>query len=85
MKYQETGAKWVRAGLFTPDSVSSASSKGKKSAAIRRPATSKAPQLLRFPNQRSNLHQFHVVRRDQQQAFWFRAIVAALPGRRRAT
>jgi photosystem II stability/assembly factor-like uncharacterized protein len=46
MKYEETGAKWVRVGLFTGDSVSSGSSKSKKGVAANRPATSKAPQLL---------------------------------------
>jgi photosystem II stability/assembly factor-like uncharacterized protein len=47
MKYEETGAKWVRAGLFTGDSASPASSKSKKGAAAKRvPASSKAPQLL---------------------------------------
>ncbi len=47
MKYEETGAKWVRAGLFTGDSASPASSKSRKSAAAKRvPASSKAPQLL---------------------------------------
>jgi photosystem II stability/assembly factor-like uncharacterized protein len=49
MKYQETGAKWVRAGLFSSDSVSSGSLKGKKGVtAAKRSATSKAPQLLAF-------------------------------------
>src|SRR5258708_26268334 len=44
MKYEETGAKWVRAGLFTGDSASPASSKSKKRAAAKRvPASSKAP------------------------------------------
>jgi photosystem II stability/assembly factor-like uncharacterized protein len=44
MKYTETGAKWVRAGLLSSDSVLPASSK--KNVAAKRPATSKAPQLL---------------------------------------
>ena len=48
MKYEETGAKWVRAGLFAGDSVSSIPSKGKKGAVAERSATSKAPQLLAF-------------------------------------
>jgi photosystem II stability/assembly factor-like uncharacterized protein len=49
MKYEETGAKWVRAGLFSGDSLPGASVKGKRSAAAKRPAnTSKAPQLLNF-------------------------------------
>jgi photosystem II stability/assembly factor-like uncharacterized protein len=47
MRYEETGAKWVRTGLFTADSASS-TSKGKKAVAAKRPATSKAPQLLTF-------------------------------------
>ena len=47
MKYGETGAKWVRAGLFTGDSVFSTSS-NRKAVAGKRPATSKAPQLLAF-------------------------------------
>jgi photosystem II stability/assembly factor-like uncharacterized protein len=46
MKYEQTGAKWVRAGLFAGDSVSSPFSKSKKSVATKRPASSKAPQLL---------------------------------------
>lgn len=46
MKYEETGAKWVRAGLFSSDSISSVFSKSEKCAATNRPATSKAPQLL---------------------------------------
>lgn len=46
MKYEETGAKWVRAGLFAADSASPASSKGKKAAARGTTASSKAPQLL---------------------------------------
>jgi photosystem II stability/assembly factor-like uncharacterized protein len=47
MKYEETGAKWVRAGLFAGDSVSSTSPQS-KGVAAKRPATSKAPQLLAF-------------------------------------
>jgi hypothetical protein len=46
MKYDETSAKWMRAGLFADDLTSSASSKGNKSAADKHPAASKAPQLL---------------------------------------
>ena len=47
MKYEETSAKWMRAGLFADDFASSASSKGKKGAAVKRPSpASKAPQLL---------------------------------------
>ena len=47
MKYEESSAKWVRAGLIGGDNVST-SPKGKKNAAIRRntAAPSKAPQLL---------------------------------------
>lgn len=45
MKYQETGSKWVRTGLLMGDSGSSASS-NRKDLAAKRPATSKAPQLL---------------------------------------
>jgi photosystem II stability/assembly factor-like uncharacterized protein len=49
MKYEETSARWVRAGLFSGDPLPVASIKGKKSAAAKRPAnTSKAPQLLTF-------------------------------------
>jgi photosystem II stability/assembly factor-like uncharacterized protein len=47
MKYEETGARWVRAGLFTADAASPASSKTTKGAAAKRvSASSKAPQLL---------------------------------------
>jgi photosystem II stability/assembly factor-like uncharacterized protein len=47
MKYEETGAKWVRAGLFSTDSASPASSRSKKATAAKRSsASSKAPQLL---------------------------------------
>lgn len=47
MKYEETGAKWVRAGLFTADSASPASSRSRKGAAAQRSTgSSKAPQLL---------------------------------------
>jgi photosystem II stability/assembly factor-like uncharacterized protein len=49
MKYKETGAKWVRAGLFDGGSVSSESTKSRKAVAINRTTTSKAPQLLAFP------------------------------------
>jgi hypothetical protein len=45
MKYEETSAKWMRAGLF--DDSASSPSKGKKGVAAKRPvSTSKAPQLL---------------------------------------
>src|SRR5256885_15627469 len=47
MKYEETSAKWVRAGLVVVDSAAPASSKSKKGAvAHRSTASSKAPQLL---------------------------------------
>src|ERR1700686_795310 len=47
MKYEETGAKWVRAGLFSTDSASPASSRSKKATAAKRSsASSKAPLLL---------------------------------------
>jgi len=46
MKYEETNAKWVRAGLFATDSASPASLKTKRGAAAKRPGSSKAPQLL---------------------------------------
>ena len=47
MKYEEIGAKWVRAGLLTADSASSASSRSRKGAAAQRSTgSSKAPQLL---------------------------------------
>ena len=47
MKYEETGAKWVRAGLFTADSPTPVSSRNRKGAAPQRSTgSSKAPQLL---------------------------------------
>jgi photosystem II stability/assembly factor-like uncharacterized protein len=49
MKYEETGAKWARAGLFSSDSASPATSRNKKtSAAKRSSASSKAPLLLTY-------------------------------------
>jgi photosystem II stability/assembly factor-like uncharacterized protein len=44
MKYEETGAKWVRAGLLSGDSISS--TKARKGATARQATASKAPQLL---------------------------------------
>jgi photosystem II stability/assembly factor-like uncharacterized protein len=44
MKYEETGAKWVRAGLLSSDTISS--TKARKGAAARPATASKAPQLL---------------------------------------
>jgi photosystem II stability/assembly factor-like uncharacterized protein len=47
MKYEESGAKWVRAGLLTADSVSPVSSRSRKGATPQRSTgSSKAPQLL---------------------------------------
>jgi len=47
MKYEESSAKWVRAGLFASDSAAPASAKNKKAAAARRATvSSKAPLLL---------------------------------------
>jgi photosystem II stability/assembly factor-like uncharacterized protein len=47
MKYEETSAKWVRAGLFAADSSAAPSAKSKKAVAARHTtASSKAPLLL---------------------------------------
>jgi photosystem II stability/assembly factor-like uncharacterized protein len=47
MKYEETNAKWVRAGLLISDSASSTSPKSKRATPAKRTAaSSKAPQLL---------------------------------------
>jgi photosystem II stability/assembly factor-like uncharacterized protein len=47
MKYEETSAKWVRAGLLSSESASGVAGRSKKAAAAKRPASaSKAPQLL---------------------------------------
>src|SRR6202040_4280712 len=40
MKYEETGAKWVRVGLFTGDSASPATSRSKKATATKRSSAS---------------------------------------------
>ncbi|HKF26529.1 MAG TPA: YCF48-related protein, partial [Candidatus Acidoferrum sp.] len=52
MKYDETLNKWVKAGLFTPETATAAvaqTTKGKKTAAARKPLPKKAvPQQLAF-------------------------------------
>ena len=57
MKYEETGAKWVRAGLFTSDSPAPVSSR--RSSTLYRFV--QGTQTPRFSNQRSHLHQQSMV------------------------